>query len=262
MDLEITNLQKYSDTEKSAYIGAIASIASNNKPITEDEANFIRTLCRSINLPSEKETAILQEATASTTSHVHIWQYLEILKNSPLRYSLLVEIISAAKADSQYTLDEEDLIRQFGEVINITQLQSGVLAHFVSAVELAQKHGEDIKQPAFIIEADLIKEFNHAGLSSDIIGSLIGVMAPNLLQDSIIQTLPKEEASTGDMIGELFANLLGGGHNGGIRNILGGDDYRFLHSILLVLSGNRGYSAISAVLYALLTSPEARATQF
>jgi hypothetical protein len=67
MEQQVTILEGYSDLEKGAYLGAIASIATADRSATEEELTYIDALCESANLTPDQSILIRQ---AATTFHV------------------------------------------------------------------------------------------------------------------------------------------------------------------------------------------------
>jgi hypothetical protein len=68
-------LEGYSDLEKGAYLGAIASIATADHSASEDELEYIEALCESAQL-SESQTAAVRKA-ATDISEAELSRCLE-----------------------------------------------------------------------------------------------------------------------------------------------------------------------------------------
>jgi uncharacterized tellurite resistance protein B-like protein len=119
----------YSDQEKTAYIASIASIATADRQASEEEIEFLQVLTDSAGLSAADEQAVLQ--SARDTSNAHLQSHLSILKNSNLRFSLISDIISFAKADGHYTPEEETKIKGIASYLNINETQFSTLNQFV-----------------------------------------------------------------------------------------------------------------------------------
>ena len=61
-----TILEGYSDMEKGAYLGAIASIATADREASEEEISYIRELCDAAQLSGEQKSLIERAATELT----------------------------------------------------------------------------------------------------------------------------------------------------------------------------------------------------
>ena len=78
-------LKDYSETEKGAYIAAIASIATADRTAGEDELDFLEALAEAAELSPEQKMNI--KNAALDDSGKDLKPQLDILKNSELKYS-------------------------------------------------------------------------------------------------------------------------------------------------------------------------------
>ena len=100
-----TLLQHYSEPEKTAYICAIASIASADRVASEEEVAFLQALAETADLSAASQQAVIKAAQDS--SNINVKHYLDQLKNSDLRFSLITDVMSFAKADGKLNGAEE-----------------------------------------------------------------------------------------------------------------------------------------------------------
>src|SRR6476620_4600081 len=98
-----TILEGYSDLEKGAYLGAIASIATADRQATEEELTYIRELCEAADLSGEQTNLI--ERAATELSGEELNRCLDVLKGSDLKHSLITDMIAFAKSDGNYTIE-------------------------------------------------------------------------------------------------------------------------------------------------------------
>ena len=91
-------LEGYSDQEKGAYLGAVASIATADRSASEEEMQYIVALCDAADISEQQKEAVIR--AASELSGDELKKCLDILKNSELKYSLVTDIIAFAKADN------------------------------------------------------------------------------------------------------------------------------------------------------------------
>src|SRR5688500_2948276 len=94
-------LEGYSDQEKGAYLGAVASIATADRGATEDELQYINALCDAADISEPQKEAVIR--AANELSGEELKNCLDILKNSELKYSLVTDIIAFSKADKNYS---------------------------------------------------------------------------------------------------------------------------------------------------------------
>src|SRR3712207_24361 len=114
-------LKDYSDLEKGAYLGAVASLATADREASEEELEYIRALAESADLSPEQHEAVVQAATELSGDELN--RCLDILKTSDLRFSLITELISFAEADQHYTEEEKANVEKIAQHLNINQQQ-------------------------------------------------------------------------------------------------------------------------------------------
>src|SRR5690242_17660819 len=90
-------LEGVRDIEKGAYLGAIASIASADRSASTLEMQYLTDLCDRANLSERQKEAVLRAATDE--SGQDLVACLDVLKTSDLKYSLVTDLMSFAKAD-------------------------------------------------------------------------------------------------------------------------------------------------------------------
>src|SRR5215213_10216965 len=105
MEQQEVLLKNYSDMEKGAYLGAIASIATADHSATEEELDYLMALADSAELSEQQKQVVTRAATELTPDELK--RCIEILKNSELRFSLVTDLISFAKADGHYGEEEK-----------------------------------------------------------------------------------------------------------------------------------------------------------
>src|SRR5690349_24495310 len=103
-------LAGYTDREKGAYLGAIASIATADRSASEEELNHLRTLAQAAELSPEQEAAVVR--AAEEMSPEELKKCLDILKTSKLKYSLVADVMTFAKVDGNYTEEEKENIKK------------------------------------------------------------------------------------------------------------------------------------------------------
>src|SRR5918993_231291 len=96
-----TILEGYTDMEKGAYLGAIASIATADREASEQELEYIRELADAARLSAEQKALIERAATELTGEELN--KCLDVLKGSELKYSLIADLIAFSKADENYS---------------------------------------------------------------------------------------------------------------------------------------------------------------
>jgi uncharacterized tellurite resistance protein B-like protein len=227
-------LKDYSDQEKTAYIASIASIATADREATEEEIEFIQALADTAGLSPADEQGVLQ--SARDTTNASLPQHLSILKNSNLRFSLITDIISFAKADGHYTPQEEAKIKGIASYLNINETQFSTLNHVVDHAATAGKNGHDITGQGFLDSSSIGNKLQESGISSGFMKGALAFIAPVIMS----RMMGRSRTSMGGMGGGLLGGLLGGmggGMMGGIGSRGG------LGSIFSTLAGGRSYGS-------------------
>src|SRR3954469_13692497 len=121
-------LQGHSDLEKGAYLGAIASIATADREASEEEIAHIEQLCDAAQLSQQQKEYVVRAATELTGEDLR--HCLDVLKNSELRYSLVTDLIAFAKADGNYSGEEEKKIQEMAKYLGVGEKQFSLLDQF------------------------------------------------------------------------------------------------------------------------------------
>ena len=241
MDVQETQLLKdYSENEKAAYLGAIASVASADRVASPEEIQFLTLLSQSAGLSAEAQHEVV--GAAQDSSNISIKQCLDILKNSELRFSFITDVMSFAKADGKLDAQEQSKIQEMAQYLNINQQQFGALQQFVHKAEEAQQHGENPTDPDFLQRTGLANSLGQAGVpTGGMMKGLLGILAPIIIskvlagrQGGMSSGGMGAGMGGGDMLGGLLGSVLGGGAGnmgglGGLGGLLGGSQNQPAH---------------------------------
>ncbi len=117
-------MKGYSEEQKTAYIAAIASIATTDNVASENEINYLVNLADYAGLNDQSKKTVL--SAAKDTSLNSLKQSLDVLKSSELRFSLVADLIAFAEADSNLAEGEKKHIASISNYlgVNNTQLQA------------------------------------------------------------------------------------------------------------------------------------------
>jgi uncharacterized tellurite resistance protein B-like protein len=221
-------LKDYTDMEKGAYIGAIASIATADKTASEEELEFLETLSDSAQLSPEQKESVRRAATE--LSGEELQKCLDVLKGSDLRFSLITDLIAFAEADQDYTPEEKANIEKMAQYLNINKQQFSLLDQFVQKTANTEVTPEQVQSQGFLESLGMGDQFKNAGINmSSLTKGLLGVAGPIILAGLV------RRGFRGGSRGGGFGGGLGGGMLGGGR--LGGGG---LGSLIGMLSGGRG----------------------
>jgi uncharacterized tellurite resistance protein B-like protein len=211
-------LEGHTDIEKTAYLGAIASIATADRQATEEELAYISGLCNAAGLNADQTTTVQNAAT--DLSGKELEKNLEVLKNSNLKFSLVADLMTFAKSDNNYSEEEDESIHKIAEYLGVDQHQFSLLDQFA---DKATNTDIDKTQnnPQQILNGSGIKDkLENAGInSSSLLKGLISIAAPMILSRVFSRGMGR---STGASTGGGLGGLLGGGGLGSLIGMLSG----------------------------------------
>ena len=122
-------LEGYSSQEKTAYIIAIASIATADQSASDQEMNYLTNLAEASGLSESEKNEVAY--AAKETSGQSLKPALDILKSSELKYSLITDLIAFAESDNNVVDQEKQHIAAIASYldINADQLSLSYLSH-------------------------------------------------------------------------------------------------------------------------------------
>lgn len=210
------SLKDYPEKEKTAYLAAVASMATPDDKASPEEEEFLADLCEEAELTQHNKEQVIQEARNPTNNGFE--NYLDFLRNSDLKFSFVVDILAYAKADGHYSDEEKQKIHRMADRLGISIEQYNALYEYVEKAEQAQ--GEEASQQGFLESTGLKQKFENLNIPvNGLLSGLVGSM--------------------------LMGGMMGRRRRGGLlSSLLGGGGYRRrggLSSLVSMLSGNRGY---------------------
>ena len=234
MEQQQTLLQNYSDEEKGAYLGAIASIATADRQATEEEAQYIMALAESAELSDAQKSAVQQAANGLSAEDLK--RCLDILKGSELRFSLITDMIAFAESDQNYSAEEKASVEKIAQYLGVNQEQFSVLNQFVKQTNASNVAPEEVQKPGFLDSLGLGDKMKSAGINSNtLLRTVLGIAGPMVLASMF------NRRSGGGLGGMLGGGMMGGGLGSGLGGMLGGGMMGGgLGSIIGMLGGRRG----------------------
>jgi len=235
-------LEGHSPEEKEAYIGAIASMATADQEAGESEQEYLEKLSEAAGLSEDQKSRVLE--AAADTSGTQLSSYLDTLKNSELKYSLLTDLMSFAQLDHNYSEEEEGSIRKVADYLGISQQQQSVLQEVAGKTASGEIGPEQGAQPNQLA-GGLGQQLQSAGINGGgLLKNLIGMAAPFILGSLMSRGRNSNNNSgSGGLLGGLGGLL--GGNSGGGGSIGGGGG---LGSIIGMLNGGRGMGSLGGIL--------------
>ncbi len=221
------SLKNYPEKEKAAYLAAVASMATPEDKASAEEEDFLAELCDEAGLTQRDKREVIMEARDPRNDGFE--RYVDFLRNSDLKFSFIVDILSYAKADGHYSEDEKRKIHRMADRLGISIEQYDALYEYVEKAEKAQ--GKESSQQSFLENTGLKQKFDKLNI-------------------------PVNSLLTGVIGSMLMRGIMGRRRRGGILGaLMGGGGYRRrsgFSSIIGMLSGNRGYRRSGGLLSRLL----------
>jgi uncharacterized tellurite resistance protein B-like protein len=251
-----TILAGSSETEKSAYLGVIASIATADRQASEEELEYIQALCESAELSDASTQRVL--AAANEDSETHLTQNLDVLKGSDLRFSLVTDLITFAKADQNYSEAEKQHVAQIAKYLQVDQEQFSLLNQYSQQASQLEDP-QEAASPAFLANSGMQQKMQSAGINTGgLLKGLLAFAGPMLLAGMLRR---RGGGGLGGMMGGGglggmlggggLGGMMGGGLGGALGGMLGGNRGGMgggLGSLIGMLSGGRGMSGAGGML--------------
>ncbi|GAA4051608.1 hypothetical protein GCM10022409_43090 [Hymenobacter glaciei] len=224
-------LQNYSENEKTAYLSAIASLATADRQASTEEGQFLQALCQQAGMSAESTQQV--SAAANDPSNETIQQQLDVLKGSDLRYSLITDLISFSRADGAYSNDEEAMVNKMSQYLGINPQQQQTLETVVDEAATVSHDPQDPAKEGFF--SSIGDKLSSVGIPKGaLMAGLLGVVAPMVL--SKVMSGGSSNASYGNQSNS--GGGLGGLLSGGMGGLLGGAAQSGMGGMLGGLLGN------------------------
>jgi uncharacterized tellurite resistance protein B-like protein len=253
MEQNATILEGYSDVEKGAYLGAIASIATADTSASQEEIDYISALCESAQLSEQQTEEVIQSANDTTGQKLP--QYLDTLKNSELKYSLVTDLMSFAKSDNVYAPAEEENIKKIAQYLQIDQQQLSLLNQVAEKATNSDVTPEQAGNPDFFFGSGLKDKLQKSGINTNgLLKGLLGMAGPMILAKLVRGAFSRGGSTTGAGSGS------SGGLGGALGGVLGGlnpfgrstsgapGGGGGLGSVISMLNGGRGFGTSGGML--------------
>lgn len=248
-----TILEGYSDLEKGAYLGAIASLATADRSASEEELTYIEALCEGAEL-SESQTDLIRRAAKEPMADDDLKRCLDVLKDSELRFSLISDLIAFAEADQNYTPEEKQNVEKVAAYLGVNQQQFSLLDQFTKkAVQEAPAQAQALQdgttQPSnFLGGLGFGDKMKSAGINTNgLLKGALAVMGPILLAQ-MFRGGRRGGTMGGGMLGGGggLGGMLGGGLLGGL--LAGGMSRGMGGGLFDILGGGRGFGSTGGML--------------
>jgi len=211
-------LQNYSEPEKTAYLSVIASLASADRTASQAEVEFSQQLSQAAGLSAGSMQQVI--AAAQDSSNQSVQQNLDMLRGSDLRFSLITDLISFARADGAYSNDEEAMVNKISSYLGINQQQQQALETVVDQAAQVPHDANDPSKQGFL--SGITDKLSNVGIPKGaLMTGLLGIAAPMILSRVIGgRSGGMGGFGGGSTMGGLLGGAMGGGS--GMGGLLGG----------------------------------------
>lgn len=204
-------LAAYPAQEKTAYLVALAALATSDRQASDEELEHLRQISSDAGLSKEYEEQIIDAARDSSGQNLK--NSLDALKGSDLRYGLITDLIAMAQADESYTAQEKENIEKVSHYLNINDNQFSILDQYVKKAAEEERSPEEYRKPNFLNSTGMQDKFANAGFNMQSIGrGIFGFLGPILLGGLASGAFGRRRSNTnqgGGLGGMLGANPTG-----------------------------------------------------
>ena len=214
METTVKILNGINDEEKGAYLSAIASIATADSQVSQVEIDHLTHLCEAADLSAAQQQLVLNSATEPSGDSLKTT--LDLIKGGDLKYSLITDLIAFAKADGNFSENEEKSIQKIADYLGVDDTQYGLLSQLAEKTNATGTTGEQLSAPGFL--SSLGDKLKASGIDGgSLLKGLVSIAAPLIISKMMNKntTATNTTASTG-------SGLLGGGGLGSLFNMLSG----------------------------------------
>jgi uncharacterized tellurite resistance protein B-like protein len=218
-----TVLEGYSDQEKGAYLGAVASIATADRQASDEEIQYLTALCEAADISEPQKQAVIQAATELNGDELK--KCLDVLKGSDLKYSLVTDLIAFAKSDNNYGEQEQQRINEVSQYLGVDQKQFSLLNEFTEKAAATDVPPEEKTEPSFLSSLGLQEKMKSAGINSNgLLKGLLGFAGPFVLGSIVSRVLRRRGNSRFGNMGGFLGNtgMMGGGGLGSLIGMFSG----------------------------------------
>ena len=145
MDTQHHPLLDYAEVERVDYLSVVASLASADGKVTDDEVTKIREFCETVKIGGIGISLII--AAIENPAVVDLSSILPRLAHTDLKFTLLADMLFMAHADGRCCSDEQAEINNIAAMLNIAPEQIDAVNRYVETVLEAslkkQKHSDD-----------------------------------------------------------------------------------------------------------------------
>ncbi len=142
-----------SEAERIDYLTAVAFMAAADNKTSEEELERLREMCNALKISKEGTQRVLDTAR-DPDEHI-LDDILERLGSSQMRYALLVDAISVARADGRFETAESDEVMTLADKLEIPRAQAILVYRYVATWRKKGKGPSDAKTTAKLIGAGI-----------------------------------------------------------------------------------------------------------
>jgi uncharacterized tellurite resistance protein B-like protein len=173
-------LKDYTSQEKTAYLHAIASLATADRAASEEELAYLSALSTETGLSVTEQESIL--AAANDPAGNSLPENLELLKSSELRFSLVADLIHFAGTDQNYSEEEKKNVAEIASFLNVNQEQFAALDQFVDETKDKNVSPEEVEKSNFLAGTGIEEKLKSVGINlGSLTKGLLGTLAPLIL---------------------------------------------------------------------------------
>jgi hypothetical protein len=174
-------LEGHTSMEKIAYLAAIASLATAKRMATPEEIEELEVLCEEAGLYGKEKQSVLN--AANDISVKELCSSLGVLKNSELKYSLIADLVTFSKTESDHCAQEQHNINEIAKYLDVNDTQKSALNDFADS---AVAHQQATTSKGFLPFSSVSEKLKKAGINArNLLNGMLGFAAPMIVVDMV-----------------------------------------------------------------------------
>jgi hypothetical protein len=177
-------LEGHTSIEKSAYLTAIASLATAKRAATTEEMEELEVLCEEAGLYGEQKQTVLSAAQDSTGKELS--RSLGILKDSELKYSLIADLVTFSKTDSDHSTQDQRNINEIAKYLGVNEKQKSALNDFADSAVTERQYQTSDTSKGFLPYSSISDKLWKVGINAgNLLKGVLGFAAPMIVVDMV-----------------------------------------------------------------------------
>jgi len=237
-------LADYPEREKSAYLSALASLATADREASEEEIKQFTEMSEAAGLSAAEQNEMLDAANDLTGQN--LTRQLDVLKESDLKYALITDLMALSKSDGSYSQEERNYIQRIASYLSVDDSHFNSLDQAIETVRSGRHTPDELSRPGLMdklgLPGNMLRRSSGQGG-----GSVFGLLVPIILGSMASGMGRRGRSGLGRGLGDIL-----GGSGLGRRGATGGSLAGGLGSLVSGITRSRSNNSIGGMLSRIL----------